>query len=157
MIIGGRSPADEIKRYAAVWKILGLDQAVLRQRISGSTQAAMHRLSLSPDQLRSPPLAADEETYASGQIAEALVYWPYVKSVEGILVADASSVPTEAFVDWAMSFYRSADPAQSVHDLKIEYVVLSGAERSLPVSFALPAKLVFESATHRIFRLSEGE
>ena len=156
MIIGGRSPAEEMRRYAAVWKILGLDQDLLRKRISNSTQAAKRRLSLTPEQLRSPPLVADAETYASGQIAEALVYWPYVRAVDGIEVADTSSVATERFVNWVMSFYQTADPKLGVSTYKIEYVVLSGAERSFPVLFAVPARLVFENATHRIFRLSEG-
>lgn len=157
MIIGGRSPADEMKRYAEVWKILGLGQELLRQRVLDSTGAAMRRFSLSPAEARSSPLVPDAEKYASGQIAEALIYWPYVKTVEGITVADASNVPTADFVNWAMSFYQAADPKLNVGALGIEYVVLSGAENSLPVSFAVPAKLVFANATHRIFRLSGGE
>lgn len=157
MIIGGRSPADEIRRYAEVWKILGLSPELLRQRVLSSTGAAMRRLSLTTAELRSPPLVPNAEAYASGQIAEALIYWPYVKTVEGITVADASNAPTAEFVDWAMSFYQVADPKLNVGALGIEYVVLSGAENSLPVFFAAPARLVFANATHRIFRLSRGE
>jgi hypothetical protein len=99
-------------------------------------------------------LVDNGEGYASGQIAEALVYWPYVKMVDGVEVAGTSSRTNERFVDWAMSFYRAAVPKLGVSSYNIEYVVLSGAELCLPVSFAVPATLVFENATHRIFRLS---
>jgi hypothetical protein len=71
-------------------------------------------------------------------------------------VADTSFVATERFVNWAMSFYQAADPKLSVSALGIEYVALSGTERSLPILFAVPARLVFENATHRIFRLTGG-
>jgi hypothetical protein len=155
MIVGGRSPADEMKRYAAVWKILGLDESQLRQRIANSTRAAQRRLTQTPQSLRSPPLVADPEMYASGQIAEALIYWPYVKTVQGLTVVDANNVVTTDFVEWAMSLYRVSDPVASVKDLGIEYLVLSGAERSLPVSFGVLTKLVFENATHRILRIEK--
>jgi hypothetical protein len=151
-IVGGRSPVAELERYVALWKVLGYDRALLERRLTATVQSAMRRLSSSYARLRNPPLV-DEETYASGQIAEAILYWPYVKTVGGIAIADSSQTTTSAFVAATMAKYDAINPAVAVHDFDIRYVMVSGAERALSANFAVPATLVYENPTHRIYAL----
>ena len=152
MVIGGRGPVDEMKRYVALWKILGYDRAVLERRLVTTTQSALQRFrSKRP---RNPPLV-DAETYASGQIAEALVYWPYVKTVNGIAIAGPNYETTAEFVVWAMALYDAADPRAAVKEYDVRLVVVSGVERQFEPVFAVNYKLLFENATHRVYAVAQ--
>ncbi|MGM4906233.1 hypothetical protein AB8B21_05845 [Tardiphaga sp. 866_E4_N2_1] len=155
LIVGGRSPSNEMMRYAAVAKIIGLSEEAFRARLENSTRAASARLSLNARQLRAPPLSPSEEEYAAGQIAEAVIYWPYIATVDGVAVADSAGVPTEGFIRWAMSMYEQSEPLRATRDLKIKYIVVSGAELSSTTTPRVPADLVYENVTHRIYRLRE--
>ena len=155
MIIGGRSPQEEMRRYTAVWKILGLERQALQVRLE--TMVALHvaRRRMSTRQFRNPPLGSHEE-YAASQIAEAILYWPYVPSVNGIQIASSreATVVNPALVNWAMSLYDAADPERDLKEMAVRYIMVSGAERNLHPHPVKAARLAFENATHQIFAVA---
>lgn len=150
MIIGGRSPTEELRRYVLIWKMLGYERDVLKSRLNDMIFAATTRRALRPQDYRNPPLTS-AETYAASQIAEAVLYWPYVSRVGGLEITQANKTVNPAFVDWAMSLYDAANGESAAADLGLEYVLISGAERDFPRSMHGRFDLVFENSTHQIY------
>lgn len=153
MIIGGRSPEAEFERYIAVWKILGLPRDVLKSRLENTIAATLKRTRSNRDNLFNPPLLTEEE-YASAEIAECAIYWPYVKKLFDVPVASGSQSSAE-FVEMAMQLYNNADIEVLMNKYDFSYVMLSGAEYGLEMKPALNMELVFENKGHQIYILSK--
>jgi hypothetical protein len=150
MIIGGRSPSDELFRYVSVWKLLGFDRRILELRLQEMVPAAVRRRLLKVEDFRNPPLSPGEDFPAS-QIAEAVIYWPYVSKVKSIDVATSAKTTEPALVDWIMSVYDTVDAQRVINDLNIKYVLLSGNEIGFDRSVVAICNLVFENATHKLY------
>lgn len=152
MIIGGRSPADEVQRYVSVWKLLGFDRDILKARLNEMVSASVRRRSLKLENFRHPPLSPGEDFPAS-QIAEAAIYWPYVGKLDSFDVATAANTTNPALVDRIMSMYDKVDPERVVGELGIKYVLLSGNELQFNRTLAAASEVVFENATHKLYAI----
>lgn len=153
MIIGGRSPGDELLRYVSVWKLLGFDRKILETRLLEMVPATVRRRKLKLEGFRNPPLSPGED-FPSSQIAEAVIYWPYVSKVNSINVAAPEGKTNPALVAWIMSMYDRVDAQTVIKDLNIKYVLLSGAEIKFDGRLAGVCDLVFENATHKLCAVS---
>lgn len=152
MIIGGRGPADELRRYVAVWKMLGFPRAQLEARLMGMLEASYNNNNKTREQRLNPPFL-EPEAYASSQIAEAVLYWPHVAKV-GLIEIGAGGKTSEPLVHWAMKLYDEASAASAVKEYRISWVLLSGAERSLPLKAGIPMALVFRNQTHALYKVT---
>jgi hypothetical protein len=153
MIIGGRSPEAEFERYIAAWKILGLPRDVLKSRLENTIATTLKRTRSDREKLFNPPLLTEEE-YASAEIAECAIYWPYVKKLFDVPVATGSQSSAE-FVEMAMQLYDNADIEMLMNKYDFSYIMLSGAEYGLEMKPALNMELVFENKGHQIYILSK--
>lgn len=153
MIIGGRSPTIEMKRYISLWKILGYTRESLKIRISKSIESASERFASSREKLLSPPLLS-EETYASGQIAEALIYWPYVKKFNGINVEENNRTSNE-LIEWSLQQYDSIDPVNAFKDFPFSYVIISGDEHNFEMHPYVHLSIIFSNQSHTILKVQQ--
>ena len=154
MIIGGRGPADELKRYVALWKILGFPRNELEKRLTAMVDAASQLRNAPAEDINHPPLL-EPRTYASSQIAAAVLYWPYVQKVGSIDIAEGGQTAVP-FVNWAMTLYDELDTKAAVKDYPFSIVMLSGVELNLPLKAQIPLVQVFKNKTHTIYnRLEE--
>lgn len=149
MIIGGRSPEEEVRRYVASWRLLSLSRSALESRLTLMVPETLRRRSLKVANFRSPPLTSAEQ-FAASQLAEAVVYWPYVSTIRGTAVADGANQTNSKFVEWALSLYDKTDEAD-LDWLQAKYVVISGAEAELGAKPPNRFKLVFATPSHRIY------
>lgn len=151
MIIGGRGPADELRRYVALWKMLGFPREQLEARLASMIQAGMLRRNSRPEARKRPPLL-EPEVYASSQIADAVLYWPYVQKVNGIDIA-AERKTSKTFLNWAMALYDDQDAKAVAKEYRISMVLLSGAELNIPLKAQIPLEQVFKNQTHTMYRV----
>ena len=66
-----------------------------KEQTGWNDRNGMRRRSATFETYRNPPLDLDEE-FASAQIAEAVLYWPYVSKVHGIDIAISANEPIKA-------------------------------------------------------------
>jgi len=149
-VLDGRTPEEELKRYAAVWKLLELPRSQWQARVSQTVESAnlLNKASVGPGLYR-PPLV-DAWTFASSQIALGLLYWPYLKQAEGVPYSDDALHTAPGFVRYAMEVFDAADVEAARRD--IEFLLVSGLESSLPHVVPQGFSEVFSNGSHKIYR-----
>ncbi|MBU6234367.1 MAG: hypothetical protein KGQ41_00850 [Alphaproteobacteria bacterium] len=153
MIIGGRSPEDEVARYIGLWKFLGYPRDMLENRFKIMFPAVWERVTSKREKLLAPPLL-DEEKYAASQIGEGSIYWSYVTTVNGMNVATPEREIDPAFLKHLMDLYDQTDAKAVPTRFPFKYVVVSGQERALPMKAALPLNKVYSNETHDIYEVT---
>ena len=153
MIIGGRGPEECLTRYLAFWKFMGYPRQLLEARLTDMATIANKRLTSGGNRAKAmnPPLLSEDE-YANSQIAEALIYWPYVSTVFDTPVA-ADNVTTKELVQKLMGIYDGLNRRKVHEQFPFDYIAVSGVERDLRIKTPVPLEAVFENATHKVFRI----
>lgn len=147
-VIDGRTPSEEIRRYAAVWKAVGLSRDEFLRRFDRSVAATNQRDVAIRQRLLDPPLLSDED-HAAGQLFESLIYGRYVRKVGGIVVTEDRKQLTPEFRQHVVELYDEASLDDG--DIRCDFIMLSGLERQMDHHVPAGYEQVFSNQTHVIY------
>jgi hypothetical protein len=150
--LSGRTPEQQLRRFVGLWKLLGRSRDQLGQLVATSIPALVRRYSIGD--LRHPPLNTEEE-YACSEFAAGLLYWPYLKSVDGIQIADNSMTSTNPdLVSHILGLYDQVDAMEFRRRANISYILVPPGQLDVLTLFP-EAKLVFENTARSLYRIEK--
>lgn len=145
--LSGRSPEEQLRRFVFVWKLMGRSEADLANFVRGSVPALLRRGLGNP---RKPPMN-DPTEYDAAEFAAGLLYWPYIKSVDGIAIANAELTGTNSeLVAHAVKLFQHAKGAA----FEAAYVVASTADDRGRTREGW--EIVFQNSERTIYRLTDA-
>lgn len=153
VVIDERTPEDELLRYAAMWKALGLPREDLLSRFEISVAATHELRTTSPSSKTNNPPFVDEYSSNAAHLIYGLTYWPYITEVDGITIATSDYKTTPALNDYFVNVYDTVNLEMFFN--QVEFVMLSGEFLDLPHSVPESFVLAYENDTHKIYRRSE--
>jgi hypothetical protein len=151
--LAGTTSDEQLRRYLAVWRYVGLPPEALQRIIVESISASRRRVAV--DKLSDTPFL-DQPDYEASQFAESLVYWPYLGEVNGVPFAGpASPSVSGAFVTAMLNRYEALSPTALPDDIRCDYLLVSDYDRPR-IHIPPNAELVFENARRALYRLHRG-
>jgi hypothetical protein len=149
--LSGRTPEQQLRRFVGLWKLLGRSRDQLEQFVTRSIPAFTRR---PLGDLRNPPLNTEED-YPCAEFAAGLLYWPYIKLVDGIQIADsAMKLTNPAFTRHVLTLYDQTDSDLFREQADITFVLGPPDQKAAIAAFP-EAELVFQNTTRSLYRVGK--
>lgn len=149
-IVENRTAKDEVVRYLKAWHILGLPRQDLQTLVSGA-------LGNYEELAKSNPLQPlDPVKSESALFAHGLMYWPFLRQMDGIPIAASDGEPTNSqLVSRVMQWYDEQHWRRSIPSAPCHYALVSDAywDRATTLNKSHGFDLVFQNDCRKIYRL----
>jgi hypothetical protein len=149
LIIENRTAEDEVLRYLKAWHILGLPRGDLRELVSSALKNYKELENSNPLHPLDP-LRSDSASFADG-----LMYWPFLRQLDGIPIAGSDGEHTNSqVVDKVMGWYEEQQWKRSIPSTPCLYALVSEVywDRATKLHQSHGFVLVFQNDCRRIYR-----
>jgi hypothetical protein len=147
--LSGRSPAEQLRNFVGVWKLLGFSREELRKLVADGIPALLRRHR--GTDVRKPPFNTPDD-YASAELVAGLLYWPYLSSVGPLRIASDHTTDF-ALVAYVERLFDETNSEQVWRDLNIEYVMLESSMACRANALPSGTLLSFGNADRLVYRL----
>lgn len=144
----GREFREEVERYLAVWKSLGLTQSDLAEHLNGAVPSEYKRRLADP---RSPPFISDAE-YADAQIVSGLIYYPYIRKFEGIEIATDNLKTNPEFVGLVLDIFSTLKPEKALAGWGMSYLITQPSVTDVSLKKDC-LEMVFENSARHVYKV----
>lgn len=147
-VIDGRSLEDELKRYLALWKFIGLGRQEF-ERILERGPRAMRSLCTVSAYERVPVLS--DEDFNAAQFMNGILYWPHINKMNNMTIVNGRDMTPE-FKHLVLNVYDRMSASDCTEVYRARYLVLNNEQAR---SFKNPGKfrLLHKTGTRVIYAL----
>lgn len=149
-VIDGRSLDDELDRYLATWKFVGLGRREFEETLDRGPMA-MKSLCAGSAYKRVPVLSNDD--FNAAQFMNGVLYWPHIKQMNNILIVRDQGITPE-FKNWMLEIYDRTSSADYTKKFRAKYLLLNN-EQARVFGGGDKHKLLYKSANRVIYALPD--
>jgi len=149
-VIDGRSLDDELDRYIATWKYIGLSRQEF-ERILVNGPKAMRSLCSGSAYERTPVLADD--LFNAAQFMNGILYWPHIKKMNNVLMVRDQDITPE-FKHLMLNVYDRTSATDYIKKYKARYLVMNN-EQARSFENRKKLRLLHKTGTRVIYAIQD--